>query len=90
MNALMARPVEFGAQVRSRRVELGLTLAAVADRAGMHLQSLAKIENGLRPNPTWETVIAISKALDVTPDYFLPADEPPADPDPPRAMGKRK
>ena len=45
----------------------------------MHLQAVAKIESGRTPNPTWETIVALSKALGVSTDAFLEGEELPAD-----------
>ena len=82
-------------RLKARRAEVGLTLAALAERTGIHLQTLSQIERGVRPNPTWATVVVLAESLGVTPDYFYqpgatagtPPPEPPA---PPKAMGKRK
>ncbi|MGL6096312.1 MAG: helix-turn-helix domain-containing protein [Fimbriiglobus sp.] len=89
MEATMSAPTTFGERLKARRNELGLTLSQLSDRVGIHLQSLAKIESGDRPNPTWDTVTSICTALDVTPDYFFePLPVFPPD-DAPRG-GKRK
>lgn len=90
MDAVMSQPGTFGIRLRERRLALGLTLAQLADRAGMHLQGVAKVESGARPNPTWETIIALCKALGVTPDYFYTVAEVEPVPEPPKPMGKRK
>jgi transcriptional regulator with XRE-family HTH domain len=47
-----------------------MTLAELSDRAGLHLQSLARLERGER-SPAWETVLALAEALGVTPNDFL-------------------
>lgn len=47
----------------------------------MHLQSLAKIESGTRPNPTWDTVLRLAEIFGVTPDAFLGDDAAEGDDD---------
>jgi transcriptional regulator with XRE-family HTH domain len=54
----------FATRLRAIRTELGLTLAELSDRAGMHLQSIAKLESGQR-EPSWATVQALARALGV-------------------------
>ena len=52
-----------GSNLRARRHLAGLTLAVVADRAGIRLETLSRIENG-RTDPSVRTVRSILKALD--------------------------
>ena len=75
MTTTMSTTPTFGERLRAMRTARGLTLAELANRAGMHLQGVANIESGRRPNPTWETVVALSKALGVSPDAFLTDDD---------------
>ncbi len=51
-----------GPDLRKRRHRAGLTLAEVAQRAGIRLETLSRIENS-RTNPTVSTVRAILRAL---------------------------
>lgn len=60
----------FGAVLRSHREEQGLTLAELADRAGLHLQAVARLERGER-EPSWATAVALAVALGLTPNDFL-------------------
>ena len=90
MEALMARPSPFGERLKALRTAAGLTLAQLAERAGMNLHGIAKIESGERPNPGWETVCALAAALGVTPNDFLDSDEPTAEPERPAPRRKRK
>jgi transcriptional regulator with XRE-family HTH domain len=87
----------FGNRMRFRRTELGLTLAQLAEATGLHLQSLSRLERGER-EPTWETVLKLSKALRWPTDAFLteseladrgPLDPPPAE-EPPAPKRTRK
>ncbi|MFT3855704.1 MAG: helix-turn-helix transcriptional regulator [Ilumatobacteraceae bacterium] len=55
----------LGDRIRGRRVALGLTLAAVADRAGLSLPYVSNLERG-RGNPTLDALTAIAVALETT------------------------
>lgn len=55
----------IGTRLRARRRELGLTLAAVADRAGVSVPYIANIEHG-RGNPTVDKIRKIAEALETT------------------------
>ena len=76
MNAVMSKraPKGFPARLREHREEQGLTLDELAEKSGLHLQSIARLERGER-SPSWETVLALAEALGLTPNDFL--DEPP-------------
>jgi DNA-binding XRE family transcriptional regulator len=54
---------DLGRALRVRRRRAGLTQAALAERAGIRLETLSRIENG-RGNPTVGTVKAILDGLD--------------------------
>ena len=64
----------FGLRLRTLRIERGLTLDALAERAGMKHQNIVRFESGGR-EPNWQTVLRLAAALGVTPDAFLPLDE---------------
>ena len=55
------------------RKELKLTQAQLAQKAGMHVQALARIERGDRPlsNLRLSTALALADALEVDPHLFL-------------------
>ena len=55
------------------RIERHLTQAQLAEKAGMHVQALAKIERGERPlaNLRLSTALALADALEVDPHRFL-------------------
>lgn len=57
---------EFGLswQLRARRLELGLTQAALAERCGLPQSEISRIESG-GANPTLATVMALSASLGV-------------------------
>jgi transcriptional regulator with XRE-family HTH domain len=54
----------IGQRLRARRVELGLTLAEVAEKAGLSLPYVSNLERG-RGNPTLEALGALARALDI-------------------------
>jgi transcriptional regulator with XRE-family HTH domain len=62
----------FAARLREQRTAAGLTQAELAERAGMHLHGVTKLEQGDR-EPSWVTVQALARALGVP--YAVFADE---------------
>ena len=62
--------VNFGKRLQILREEQGISQSDLAERSGQHRQSISKIERGERM-PTWATVVALAKALGVTPNDFL-------------------
>jgi transcriptional regulator with XRE-family HTH domain len=59
----------FGLCLRKFREAAGLSQAQLAERAGMHLHGVTKLEQGYR-EPSWATVLALAKALGVSTDAF--------------------
>lgn len=59
-----------GAQIRRRRRERNLTLAAVAERTGLNIGYLSQVEND-KASPSLETLAALADALDVPIAWFL-------------------
>ena len=59
----------FGLCLRELREAAGLSQAQLAERAGMHLHGVTKLEQGYR-EPSWATVLALAKALGVSTDAF--------------------
>jgi transcriptional regulator with XRE-family HTH domain len=53
---------ELGSRIRARRLELGLTQEALAERAGVHTTYLGGIERGMR-NPSLAKILALAAAL---------------------------
>lgn len=60
----------FGSRLRAIRTAAGMTLAELADKAGLEANALARLERGER-EPMWPTVLKLAEALGVTPDAFL-------------------
>ena len=69
MVATRRRPL-VGSQIRRRRNERGLTLAAVAERTGLNVGYLSQVEND-KASPSLETLAALGDALDVPIAWFL-------------------
>jgi putative transcriptional regulator len=75
MGAHQAEDTGFAAKLRAIREAAGVSQAELADRAGLNRFGVAKLEQGVR-EPGWATVVALARALGVTPNDFLPP--PPA------------
>jgi transcriptional regulator with XRE-family HTH domain len=63
------RPL-VGGQIRRRRRDRGLTLAAVADLTGLNIGYLSQVEND-KASPSLETLSSLAAALDVPIAWFL-------------------
>ncbi|HET9139859.1 helix-turn-helix transcriptional regulator [Actinophytocola sp.] len=61
-----ARGVRLGAQLRAARGER--TAVEVASAAGISVETLRKIEHGRIPTPTFFTVVAIARAVQMPVD----------------------
>lgn len=55
---------EFGARVRRRRLELGLSQEALADRSSLHWTFLGQVERGQR-NLSLHNILRVAEALDM-------------------------
>lgn len=67
---------ELGRRARERRVELGLSQEALAERAGLHRTYISSLEQGHR-NIATLNLVRLAHALDVDPGDLtreLPAD----------------
>jgi transcriptional regulator with XRE-family HTH domain len=54
----------FGVRLKALREAAGLSQKALAEKAGVVTSAIGHLEQGLR-KPTWETVLALGKALGV-------------------------
>lgn len=64
----------FPGRLRILREKAGLTVAELADRAGLHRVHVYQLEAGKRA-PTWDTVQKLADALGVkTDDFRRPAE----------------
>jgi transcriptional regulator with XRE-family HTH domain len=55
----------LGAAVRRLRTERGLTMEALATRAGVTISTISQLEHA-KSEPGWMTVRRVAKALDVS------------------------
>ena len=66
--------VRFGASVRARRLELGLSQEALADFSGIDRSHMGKLERGER-NLSFLNILRIAKAVQCKPsDLFVDVD----------------
>lgn len=63
-------PMTLGSEVRRRRLALGLTQEALAERSGLSPHHLSTLENDHR-DPRVSTLIAVANALRVCPGSLL-------------------
>jgi len=60
----------FALRLKELREAAGLSQSQLAERAGLHLHGLTKLEQGDR-EPSWASVQALAQALDVKCDAFM-------------------
>lgn len=65
MNKRTAIRTDLGKAIRELRESRGLTLDALAAKAGMHTTYLSRIERA-HSSPTWEKISSLAEALDVS------------------------
>ena len=68
----------FAVKLKALREATGLTQAQLAERSGLHLGEVFKIEQGKR-EPSWATVQALAEALGTNCLAFAECDEIQAD-----------
>lgn len=56
---------EFGARVRARRLELGLTQEGLAERVELHFTYVSSVERGER-NVTLRTIVRLANGLEIS------------------------
>src|SRR5947209_5174793 len=81
----------FGQRLKALREAAGLTQQQLADRSGLHLGAVFKLEQGKR-SPSWDTVQSLCRGLGVRCEAFegTAADAPGEAPEaPPTAKGRR-
>jgi transcriptional regulator with XRE-family HTH domain len=83
----MAELSTFAARLRQLRTEAKLTQHELAERSGVHRQTIAQLETAVR-RPAWDTVQALARALGVDCTAFQADDAGPAEATP--AKKKRK
>jgi transcriptional regulator with XRE-family HTH domain len=60
----------LGQKIKALRKEKGLTQEQLAIKAGVSYTTLTKVENGAIKNPSFETVAAIAKGLEMSLDVL--------------------
>src|SRR5688500_3467297 len=61
----------FGVRLKAVREESGLTQKQIGDSAGVHPNTIAKLERG-EQEPAWPIVLALAEALGVEVTAFVP------------------
>lgn len=61
----------FGKKVRSRRLEMGMTIEELAEAADLHHNYVASVERGER-NLGLQNIMAIAEALKCSPKSLMP------------------
>jgi transcriptional regulator with XRE-family HTH domain len=69
---------EFGARVRARRNELGLSQEALADQSGLHWTFVGQVERGRR-NLSLHNLLKLADALETDPGKLVEGLKPPGD-----------
>lgn len=67
-------------KIKTRRIELGMSQADLADKIGKSRGFISKIERHLIAPVSYEIIVNIANALDTTPEYLMnwhKPDEPP-------------
>lgn len=61
----------MGERIKARRCELGLSQEELANRAGLSRIEISNLERGATRFARWQTLLKLSKALEVSPNYFF-------------------
>ncbi|MFT9849613.1 helix-turn-helix domain-containing protein [Aneurinibacillus sp. REN35] len=69
----------IGRRLRQLRVEKGLSLSELAERAGVAKSYISSIERDIQKNPSIQFLEKIAAVLHVPTDFFLHADAKPAE-----------
>jgi transcriptional regulator with XRE-family HTH domain len=62
--------LQFGRNLRGRRVAAGWSQQELSDRCDLHLTEISRLENGHR-NPRMSTILKLADALKVAPGDLL-------------------
>lgn len=66
----------LGTKIREYRKSLGMTATSLAEKVGVELATISKIENN-KANPSMPTLYKIAEALNTTPSKLLDGVEQP-------------
>jgi transcriptional regulator with XRE-family HTH domain len=64
------QPDGFATRLKALREKAGMTQSQLAEKAGLHMFGVAKLEQGLR-EPSWATVQSLAAALGVDCRAFM-------------------
>ena len=64
-------PYELGRKLRLARIRARLTITETAERAGITRPNLSAYERSAK-RPSWDTIVAIARVLDVSLDSLAP------------------
>ena len=67
----MGSQIKFGENLREARKKANLTQKQVAEKSGLHVNYVARIERG-EENPSYEAIEKIIKALKIKSSEVLP------------------
>ena len=62
--------------IKQRRIELGLTMADVAQSVGVSEATISRWESGDIANMKRDKIVSLAKALHVSPSFIMGWDEP--------------
>ena len=65
----------LGEKIRTRRIELNMTMDDLGRAVGVQRSAINKYEKGMLTNPTRSMIQSLAKALDVSPFYLLDDDQ---------------
>ena len=63
--------LEFGPKLRDLRMQAGLSLRELGDKAGIDPTYISKIESGAKPPPSKKVILRLAQALDVNEEELL-------------------
>ena len=61
----------MGDRIKARRFELGLSQEDLAKRSGLSRVEISNLERGATRFARWQTLLKLSEALEVSPNYFF-------------------
>ncbi len=62
---------EIGQRIKSRRLELGLTMQSLADKAGVNKSTIKRYEDGSIQRIKLPVIYTVASALDVNPSWLI-------------------
>lgn len=78
--------MNIGAFIKSRRLELGLTLENVGERVGVGKSTVRKWETGIIENMRRDKIAKLAEVLEISPDVLINGGDLPKQQKPPDAQ----